>query len=36
LPLILQGCAMRALAFVDQEIFAAGPDTLDNAGKEVA
>jgi predicted NBD/HSP70 family sugar kinase len=36
LPLILQGCAMRALAFVDQEIFAVGLDALDSAGKEVA
>ncbi|MEP9387609.1 ROK family transcriptional regulator [Mesorhizobium sp. KR9-304] len=35
LPLILQGCAMRALAFVDQEIFAVGLEALD-AGKEVA
>ena len=36
LPLILQGCAMRGLAFVDQEIFAVGLDALDPAGKEVA
>ena len=36
LPLILQGCAMRALGFVDQEMFAIGLDALDSAGKEVA
>ena len=36
LPLIREGCAMRALAFVDQEIFAAGLDALESAGKEVA
>ena len=36
LPLILQGCAMRALAFVDQDIFAVGLDALDLTGKEVA
>jgi predicted NBD/HSP70 family sugar kinase len=36
LPLIRLGCSMRALTFVDHEIFAAGLDTLDPAGKEVA
>lgn len=29
LPLIRQGCAMRALVFVDQEIFAAGQHAVD-------
>ena len=36
LPLIRQGCAMRALAFVDHEIFAGGIDMPESAGKEVA
>jgi len=36
LPLIRQGCSMRALTFIDQEIFAAGLGTPENAGKEVA
>ena len=36
LPLILQGGAMRALAFVDQQIFAVGLEALDLTGKEVA
>lgn len=36
LPLILQGCAMRALDFVDRAIFAAGPVASEAAGKEVA
>lgn len=36
LPLIRQGCAMRALTFVDQEIFAARMDAPESAGKEVA
>lgn len=36
LPLIRQGCAMRALIFVDQEIFAAGLGATESAGKEVA
>lgn len=36
LPLIRQGCAMRALTFVDQEIFAGGVGALEGAGKEVA
>jgi predicted NBD/HSP70 family sugar kinase len=34
LPLIREGCAMRALTFVDQEIFAPGSQA--DAGKEVA
>ncbi len=34
LPLIREGCAMRALTFVDQEIFAAGSQA--DAGREVA
>jgi predicted NBD/HSP70 family sugar kinase len=36
LPLIRQGCAMRALTFVDQEIFAGGVGAIEGAGKEVA
>ena len=36
LPLIRQGCAMRALVFVDEEIFAAGLGSEYSAGKEVA
>jgi predicted NBD/HSP70 family sugar kinase/predicted transcriptional regulator len=36
LPLIRQGCAMRALTFVDQEIFASGVGAPEGAGKEVA
>jgi predicted NBD/HSP70 family sugar kinase len=36
LPLIRQGCAMRALTFVDQEIFAAGLGATESIGKEVA
>jgi predicted NBD/HSP70 family sugar kinase len=36
LPLIRQGCAMRALTFVDQEIFATRTDAPENAGKEIA
>jgi len=36
LPLIRQGCAMRALTFVDQEIFAGGVGGLEGVGKEVA
>ncbi|RLP22488.1 ROK family protein [Mesorhizobium sp. YM1C-6-2] len=36
LPLIRQGCAMRALTFVDQEIFATRTDTPESAGKELA
>ncbi len=36
LPLIRQGCSMRALTFVDHEIFAAGLDAPESAGKEVA
>jgi hypothetical protein len=34
LPLIREGCAMRALTFVDQEIFAPGMQA--RAGKHVA
>ena len=33
LPLIREGCTMQALAFVDREIFAAGPAQPDMAGK---
>ena len=36
LPLIRLGCAMRALTFVDQEIFAAGLGATESIGKEVA
>ena len=36
LPLIRQGCAMQALAFVDHEIFAAGPVRADGNGRAVA
>ena len=36
LPLIREGCAMRALTFVDQEIFAPGVGQTESAGKEVA
>ena len=36
LPLIRLGCAMRALTFVDREIFATGAVALENAGKEIA
>ncbi|TIO52412.1 MAG: sugar kinase, partial [Mesorhizobium sp.] len=34
LPLIREGCAVRALTFVDQEIFAPGVQA--RAGKNVA
>ncbi|MER8981650.1 MULTISPECIES: ROK family protein [unclassified Mesorhizobium] len=36
LPLIREGCAMRALIFVDQEIFAPGVQARGSAGKSVA
>jgi predicted NBD/HSP70 family sugar kinase len=36
LPLMRQGCAMQALAFVDQEIFAAGPAPVEGSGRAVA
>ncbi|MER9582130.1 ROK family protein [Mesorhizobium sp. M0276] len=36
LPLIREGCAMRALTFVDQEIFAPGVLARGSAGKSVA
>ncbi|MGX5845756.1 ROK family protein [Mesorhizobium sp. PL10] len=36
LPLIREGCAMRALTFVDQEIFAPGVQARAGAGKSVA
>ncbi|MDX8435499.1 ROK family protein [Mesorhizobium abyssinicae] len=36
LPLIREGCAMRALTFVDQEIFAPGVQVKGGAGKNVA
>lgn len=36
MPLIREGCAMRALTFVDQEIFAPGPVPQTAAGKDVA
>ncbi|MCX7303827.1 MAG: ROK family transcriptional regulator [Hyphomicrobiales bacterium] len=36
LPLIRQGCAMRALVFVDQEIFAAGPQAVQESRIAVA
>jgi predicted NBD/HSP70 family sugar kinase len=36
LPLIREGCAMRALTFVDQEIFAPGVQARGSAGKNVA
>ncbi len=37
LPLIREGCAMRALTFIDQEIFAAGnPPVVSPHGKAVA
>lgn len=36
LPLIRQGCSMRALAYVDQEIFAGGAGAPEGAGKQVA
>jgi predicted NBD/HSP70 family sugar kinase len=36
LPLIREGCAMRALTFVDQEIFAPGMQARSGAGKIVA
>ena len=36
LPLIREGCAMRALTFVDQEIFAPGAQARTGAGKNVA
>ena len=36
MPLIREGCALRALAFIDREIFAAGATTVSNrTGKEV-
>ncbi|MER9327959.1 ROK family protein [Mesorhizobium sp. M0488] len=36
LPLIREGCAMRALTFVDQEIFAPGVQARTGTGKNVA
>lgn len=36
LPLIRQGCAMRALTFIDQEIFAPGPQTTQHTREDVA
>lgn len=36
LPLILLGCSMRALTFVDQEIFAGGTGATEGAGRQVA
>lgn len=36
LPLIRQGCAMRALTFVDQEIFATRMEAPESAGEELA
>ncbi|MER9655923.1 ROK family protein [Mesorhizobium sp. M0152] len=36
LPLIREGCAMRALTFVDQEIFAPGVQARAGTGKNVA
>lgn len=36
LPLIREGCAMRALTFVDQEIFAPGGQAKAGTGKSVA
>lgn len=36
LPLIREGCAMRALTFVDQEIFAQGGQARAGSGKNVA
>ncbi|UVK40162.1 ROK family protein [Mesorhizobium sp. AR10] len=36
LPLIREGCAMRALSFVDQEIFAPGAQARTVTGKNVA
>jgi predicted NBD/HSP70 family sugar kinase len=35
-PLIRQGCAMRALTFVDDEIFATGISAVEDPGREVA
>ncbi|MEW9805773.1 ROK family protein [Mesorhizobium sp. ZMM04-5] len=36
LPLMREGCAMQALAFVDLEVFAAGPAPAEGGGKAVA
>lgn len=36
LPLIREGCAMRALTFVDQEIFAPGAQAKSGVGENVA
>jgi hypothetical protein len=37
LPLIREGCAMRALTFLDQEVFAAGnPPSVAARGRAVA